>query len=405
MYQFFSVVISFLFIPFLIRLKLKLSTTLLITAGILGVVSGIGFEAIKSSIFSVFTESSSLYTVLAVVMVSILSGLMKQYKILDKIVGSLQLVIHNKKSILMIIPAMIGVLIVPGGALLSAPFINNLGEDMGLAPSRRAAINLVFRHISMFVLPYSTSLLVISASMPEISIPRIILLNLIFVSSMTVIGYFFFLRDIKVEKSTLKRTFIGKNIINLLIYTSPIYICVILNVITGLPFFITLVASVILVYFLSDKIDFIKIAIKSFNWSSVITVISVFIIKDLILKMDGLLEVFNIMFLESNNIYATMLVFMISALFFGFITGYQSASLAILLPMVSQLNVSNDVLHIYLYFAYGCAFLGYFFSPLHLCQAFTVQHMGTTTKELYKEYKFFAPILLLVLIVSFLILV
>jgi len=405
LYQLFAVIISFLFIPILIRLKLKLSTTLLITACILGVISGIGFEAIKSAVFSIFIEFSSLSTVLAVVMVSILSGLMKQYKILDKIVDSLQLVIHNKKSILMIIPAMIGVLIVPGGALLSAPFINNLGEDMGLAPSRRAAINLVFRHISMFVLPYSTSLLIISASMPEISIPRIILLNLIFVTSMTVIGYFLYLRDIKVEKSTSSRNDIGKNVLNLLVYTSPIYICVILNVMTGLPFFITLFASVVLVYFLSDKKNFIKIAINSFNWSSVLTVISVFIIKDIILRMDELLGIFNNMFLESNSIYATMLVFMVSALFFGFITGYQSASLAILLPMVSQLKVSNDILHVYIYLAYGCAFLGYFFSPLHLCQAFTVQHMGTTTKELYKEYKFFAPILLLVLIVSFLILV
>ncbi|MBZ2174998.1 DUF401 family protein [Schnuerera sp. xch1] len=50
----------------------------------------------------------------------------------------------------MIIPAMIGVLIISGGALLSAPFIYNLGEEMELSPPRRAAINLVFRHIAMF---------------------------------------------------------------------------------------------------------------------------------------------------------------------------------------------------------------------------------------------------------------
>lgn len=405
MYQLIAVIVAFLFIPILIRLKFKLSNTLLITAGILGIISGIGLESFKESVFSVFIESSSLYTVFAVIMVSILSGLMKYYGILDNIVESMQIVIHNKKAILMIIPAMIGLLMVPGGALLSAPFINDIGEEIGIPPSRRAAINLVFRHISMFILPFSTGLLVIAASMPEISIPKIILLNLIFVTSMTIIGYFLYLRDIKIEKSIASRKDFGKNIIRLIAYTSPIYICVIINIVTGLPFYITLFASVLIVYFLSNKKDFLKLILKSFNWSSVLTVIAVFIMKDIILRMDELLAIFNNLFLESNSLIATMLIFMIAAVFFGYITGYQSASLAILLPMVTQLKVPIETLHVYVYFAFGCSFLGYYFSPIHLCQAFTVQHMGTTTKEIYKEYKYFAPLLLLVLIVSFLILV
>lgn len=405
MYQLIAVIVAFLFIPLLIRLKIKLSYTLLITAGILGIISGIGMEAFKESVFSVFMESSSLTTVFAVIMVSILGGLMKHYGILDNIVESMILVIHNKKAILMIIPAMIGVLAVPGGALLSAPFINDLGEEIGLPPSRRAVINLVFRHIAMFIFPYSTGLLIIAASMPEISIPKIILLNLIFVISMTIIGYFLYLKDIKIEKTLACRKDFSKNIIRLMAYTSPIYVCVILNIVTGLPFFITLFASVFIVYFLSDKKDFLKVILKSFKWDSVLTVVAVFIMKDIILRMDDLLAIFNNLFLESNSMITTMLIFMIASIFFGYITGYQSASLAILLPMVTQLKVPVETLHVYVYFAFGCAFLGYFFSPLHLCQAFTVQHMGTTTKEIYKEYKYFAPLLIVVLIVSFLILV
>jgi hypothetical protein len=162
MYQLFAVILSFLCIPILFRLKIKLSKTLFITAGILGLLSGIGIDSIKEAVLSVFIDSSSLSTLLAVSMVTILSGLMKEYGILDKIVESMAAIIKNKKIILMIVPALIGMLIVPGGALLSAPFINNLGEEMDIKVSRRAAINLVFRHIAMFVLPYSTSLLIIA---------------------------------------------------------------------------------------------------------------------------------------------------------------------------------------------------------------------------------------------------
>lgn len=73
--------------------------------------------------------------------------------------------------------------------------------------------------------------------------------------------------------------------------------------------------------------------------------------------------------------------------------------------MMSQLNLEGNLLYAYTYFAFAASFLGYFFSPLHLCQAFTVEHMGTTTQELYYEYKLLAPILLGVLVISFLFLV
>lgn len=397
--QLVSVIISFLFIPILIKLKIKLSYTLLISAGILGIISGLGFETLGKVVLNTFINSSSRATILTVMIVSILGGLMKHYKILDKIVETMLLIIRNKRNILMIIPAMIGVLIIPGGALLSAPFINNIGEEMKLSPSRRAAINLVFRHIAMFILPYSTSLLIVSASLPNINISRLILLNLFFVISIIITGYFFFLGDIQSDISSSRKN-IGKNLLKLLVYTSPIYISVIINSITGLPFYITLIASVFIVYLLSDKRDFLKVLFKSLNWNTVLTVIAVLIMKEIILNMEDLLRMFNNMFNSSSNMLSMIILLLISSFFFGYITGNQTAALAIILPMVSQLDVTSEMLYIYTYFTFGSAFMGYFFSPIHLCQAFTLEHMGVSTGELYKEYRFYMPTLLLILIIS-----
>ena len=397
--QLVSVIISFLFIPILIKLKIKLSYTLLISAGILGIISGLGFETLGKVVLNTFINSSSRATILTVMIVSILGGLMKHYKILDKIVETMLLIIRNKRNILMIIPAMIGVLIIPGGALLSAPFINNIGEEMKLPPSRRAAINLVFRHIAMFILPYSTSLLIVSASLPNINISKLILLNLFFVISVIITGYFFFLRDVPSDISSSRKN-IGKNLLKLLVYTSPIYISVIINSITGLPFYITLIASVFIVYLLSDKRDFLKVLVKSLNWNTVLTVIAVLIMKEIILNMEDLLRMFNNMFNSSSNMLSMIILLLISSFFFGYITGNQTAALAIILPMISLLDVTSQMLYIYTYFIFGSAFMGYFFSPIHLCQAFTLEHMGVTTGELYKEYRFYMPTLLLILIIS-----
>lgn len=400
MYQLLVVIISFSLIPILIKRKIKLSYTLLIIAAILAIFSNIGIKSATNSVFNVFLNSPSRSTVVTVMMISILGGLIGHYKILEGIVEALEKVIKNKKNILMIIPAFIGLLVIPGGALLSAPFINNLGEELNVPPPKRAAINLIFRHIAMYIMPFSTGLLIVASSFPDLSIGKIILYNMLFVTLIIITGYFLFIKDIKVNV-VAKRENLASNLMKLVILTSPIYLPVVISLSTGLPFYVTLLISIVIVYFLGSKKNFIRILVKSISWHTILTMIAILIIKEIILNMDSLLEIFMTMFSNNDNIFYTLLIFFVTSLFFGFITGNQGASLAIILPMISQLNVSNNMLYIYIYFAYVSAFMGYYFSPLHLCQAFTVELMGVNTVDLYKEYKYYAPIMFVILIGTF----
>jgi hypothetical protein len=397
MYQLLAAAVTFMLIPVLIKLKFKLGYTILITAVVLGIISGIGFYSFYDAVIGVFINSSSLNTILVVTMVSVLGGVMKHYGVLDEIVETLQKIIGNKKTIITFIPAMIGVLIIPGGAILSAPFVNRIGEDISLTPPRRAAINLVFRHLAMFLMPYSTSILILPTVLPDINIPFLIMLNSFFVLGIIVSGYFLFLKDIKLDYvKAEERTF--KNIKKFFIYTSPIYVCVIITGITGIPFYYTMFVSLLIVYLLGYKKDFLKNAVKSINYNIVLTVTAVLIMQSIIMKMTDMLGIFNNFFSVSSNMFNILLVILLTSMFFGFITGYHAASLAITLPLIAQLNVSYELMHVYVHFATGCAFIGYFFSPLHLCQAFTIQIIGVSNFELYKEYKLFAPLLICIIL-------
>jgi hypothetical protein len=298
-------------------------------------------------------------------------------------------------------------MIMPGGALLSAPFVYELGNEMGLKPSRSAVINLVFRHLAMFIFPYSTSLLVISATMPQLNIFKLTLIDLIFVFAIIFLGYFCFLKDIETTKLQSPSN-IKQNLLKLAIYTSPIYVCIIINLITGLPFYITLIGSILMVYILGDKKDFLRVTIRTFNKNTMITLLTVatiLIMKEIVINMEGLFTILQSIILASrNNILSTMLFFMVSSFILGFITGFDTTALAIVLPFMTQFNISGGTIYIYTYFIFGASFIGYYFSPLHLCQAFTMERMGVTTGELYKEYRFYMPLLLLFLIISTLIL-
>ena len=200
MYQLITLVLTFMLIPILIRFKVKLGYAILTTAIVLGVVSGIGMSSFFDAVTGVFKSPSSQNTILVVTMVSILGGVMKHYGILEVIVDTMQKVIGSKRNIITIIPAMVGFLTIPGGAILSAPFVNRIGEEIDLSPPRRAAINLVFRHLAMFLLPFSTSIIIVPTILPDFSIPFLILLNSVFVAGIVITGYIMFLRDIRLEQ-------------------------------------------------------------------------------------------------------------------------------------------------------------------------------------------------------------
>jgi hypothetical protein len=325
-----------------------------------------------------------------------LGSLMKQYGLLDQIVHTMLQIISNKKIIMMLIPSMIGVLVVPGGAVLSAPFINSLGEEMNITPPKRAAINLIFRHISMFLLPFSTALLFIKASIPEVNIYKVIGFTLPFIAGVIILGYWLYLKDAGNGKE-VRSSDIGKNLLKLLVITLPIYVSVLINVVTGLPFFVSMLGSIIAVYFLSNKKGFFDALAKSFNLHTMLMVLSILILKDVILQLGGMLSLIKDLLGTVGSGIGIMLVFTLVSLFFGYITGYPTSALAITLPLLSMLDMNTNALHIYSYFLFAVSFVGYFYSPLHLCQVLTIGEMKVGTLELYKEYRLYAILQLLLI--------
>ena len=390
---------SFAMMPFLIKRRFKLGTAIFIVTMTIGLLSGIGIGNLGETIIGVFLNKYSRDTILTVIMVGILGSLLKNYGILNRIVDAMLLMIPSKKAVMMIIPSLIGILSVPGGAVLSAPFINKIGDEMDIIPARRAIINLVYRHISMFVFPFSTSLLFVKAALPEINIYRLILTSFPFVVGMILLAYYIFMKD-KVDDEKRHTEITVKGILDLIVLTSPVYMSVIINLITGLPFFVSMLGSIFIAYLLSSKKDFFKTAWESINYNTIFVVVSILILKDIILQLEGMLDIIRGVLLVGNGGFSMLFIFMTVSFFFGFITGYPTSALAITLPLLTMMNFNINELYIYAFFLNAVAFMGYFYSPLHLCQVLTLGEMKVSTGELYKEYKLYY---LLQMVLAFLI--
>ena len=176
--QFLAIAIAFSLMPFWTKKKLGFGPMLIITGVILSLIGGVAPMAMVNNFIGVFTTPSTLKTIIIVVIVGMLGSLMKHYGILDKIVETLKQLISSSKAIITILPAVIGLLSVPGGASLSIPFVDKIGDDMGMTGEVRSVINLSFRHIAMFLLPTSTSIIMVTTVIPDVNLYGLIAMNL-----------------------------------------------------------------------------------------------------------------------------------------------------------------------------------------------------------------------------------
>ena len=403
MKQLIFVIASFGIIPLLNKTKISLGVKIIITALVISILSGLAPAVIFGNFLRVFEKPASVEILLIVGIVGIINAIMSEYGLLDKIVSDLSATIKNTRALFMLLPALVGLLAVPGGAIMSAPFIMSIGEQTGMPVPRRAALNLIYRHISLFIMPYAQANLIVQAFFPEINIYKIICVNSIFFLTICAFSYFLYLRDIPAEKNTapMPAKERAAKLRSLAVNLSPIYIGIVLNILSGIRFSVCLTASVAILYFLGPRKGFVKLLFGSISVNLILSMAAVFFVQETVLSLEELTGLFSAMFYSGAY---SLLVILFVSLFFGTITGLMAPSLGILLPLISSLGLNGNEILPYLYFVYCSAFCGYFFSPLHMCQVLTNDYMSLKISELWKEYRLLIPFIIALLGISFFIL-
>jgi integral membrane protein (TIGR00529 family) len=81
-----------------------------------------------------------------ILFVNVLGLAMKEAGVSSQLASALQGIFKSRRLALATIPMIMGLLPTPGGIMLSAPMVRDLGDSMGVDRGRQAAINFMFRH-------------------------------------------------------------------------------------------------------------------------------------------------------------------------------------------------------------------------------------------------------------------
>jgi hypothetical protein len=148
-------------------------------------------EATARAIFDAATDPAYLSLSVAMSLFPVLGAALQQSGMLDDLVTNLSI---GRKAFMASSAALIGLLPVPGGALISAPLVKKAGG--GHPQDKSFVINIWFRHILILIYPLSPALIV-PADIAGISvyevIPYLVPAFLLFIA----VGYWTLLRDVE----------------------------------------------------------------------------------------------------------------------------------------------------------------------------------------------------------------
>lgn len=388
---------------FMVSKKINIGISLLTGGTLLMLLNQVGGQVILSTYTLTFTSEQTISLALTIGLISILGHLLEVYGIMNKMIDSMEGMLRSAKATILIAPAVIGTLLVTGGALMSCPVVGSLGDRLELSNEKRASANLVFRHALYFIFPFSPPL-ILAAELGDFNIWDFIRIQFPIAITMYVLGYLFYIRKAKTHSPP--KTDIYKylqNIKTFVLFSMPIWISFVGALVLKLPFYVSLAGGILISRLLAKKssekasldIGFLTHCKQGFKGKMVLAIVGIMFFKNVVANFDDLYV--YIKSLIDLGIPLELLI-VVSAAVICFPLASTQPGIAILFPIILPMAPDYHTKLLYGMFIYTSSFLFYYISPLHMCQVLTLEYFNVDMKSLYKHYVPVLPVTFLVMV-------
>ncbi len=152
-----SSLIKVLIVAFLLvialRKRINLGIAMLVSSVFLGLMFHMKPLNIVSEMVTSVLEVDSLKIIASLTLVMVLEGILREAGFLKDMTGSLRVILRDQRLVAALLPMFIGLLPSAGGALFSAPLVDEITTDLPLSPEKKSFINYWFRHPMELIIP------------------------------------------------------------------------------------------------------------------------------------------------------------------------------------------------------------------------------------------------------------
>jgi integral membrane protein (TIGR00529 family) len=361
--------------------RVNLWIALLAGTFLLGLLFRLPFQSIVKDLFISIVERGTLLLLGAFVAILLFSTLLKETGRMEEILDAFRGIFKDIRVVIALLPAMIGLMPIMGGALISAPMVVEGSDELELSPERRTFINYWFRHVWQYTLPTYPSL-ILAATLIKIPVRNLGWINLPLTLTAVVTGIFFGFWG--VSKSTrIKNLSNTPSVLRLFYNLCPLLLGLILVVAFQVELayaFGLVILGMIIFYKMSGSVV-LKGFKESLNIELLLTVAIVMGFKK-VLESSGAVHSVSSVLLSSEVplwLIAIWVPFLV-----GLITGVTIAPIAISFPVLIPLFQNDPHFLNYMVLAFASGISGDLLSPFHLCLILTKDYFRADLKGVYR---------------------
>ena len=375
-----AVIVAFIFLAVLVYRRVSLEITLLSTALLLALLS-LEVSDIPTVFIDTLGDPVTLSLVGASFGIMLLSQLYKETGKVEDLSRSLSEMVKSSRFIVSVLPAVVGLLPVAGGALMSAPLIETEADNMEMSEEKKAYVNVWFRHTIFPVYPVSQVLILLSA-LTGVSLSQVISRQIPVVLAMVGIGYLLGLwrSPTKQKRSDGSEKMSDGNLKVFLTAFSPVLMMMIVVIAFGLDVFMASLIGLALLMVIT-KPNFLVLR-KTFSnptiYKITLAAFGAMLLRNVVTS-SGIAEAVSHI-IVNGQVDQMILLLAVPALL-AFLVGSPSGGIAITVPMLEAvLNFTPRTASL----LYSAAYLGYIGAPTHLCLVLTAKYFKTSLNKVYK---------------------
>lgn len=374
-------------IVILLRRKVSMAAVMPIGALLLGVIYLTPpRDFLKATAIAVFSPKSMVMT-LTLMLTMVMENILRNTGMLKRMVSSLSAALSDRRLVMAAMPAMIGLLPSPGGAVFSAPMVNEAAGAIPIKAEQKAMINYWYRHIWEYVSPLYPGI-ILASGITGLSTQTLFVANLPFSLSVVAWGALFCFRGIGRQQTPSSDAGRRRELLTFLAMVSPILLALLLVVLFGVNPALSLGGAVVALY-LAHRYTLgmiIKNLRESVSSKALFLVIGIMVFQE-VLRVAGALDGISSFFAASGLPVHLVLILIpfIAGVMTGLTAGYVGITFPLLLPLMGGASPSPGLVAL----AFGAGYAGVMLSPVHLCYVLTCEYFQTDIAKVY--HRLFLP--------------
>ncbi|MDD2853751.1 MAG: DUF401 family protein, partial [Desulfuromonadaceae bacterium] len=370
-------------IVILLRRKVSMSAVMPIGALLLGILYLTPpLEFLRATAIGLFSPKS-LEMTLTLMLTMVMENILRTTGMLKRMVSSLSVAIPDRRFVMAAMPGMIGMLPSPGGAIFSAPMVNEAAGDAEIDPERRALINYWYRHIWEYISPLYPGIILV-AGLTGLSTQTLFAVNLPCAVSVAVWGVPFCFHGIGRQQTQTVSTSRRREFLTFLAMISPIILALLLVVIFRVSAPLALGGAVVSLYGFHryTPVMIIKNLRESISAKALFLVIGIMIFQE-VLRATGALAGVSAFFAASRMPVHLLLMVIpfIAGIMTGLTVGYVGITFPLLLPLMGTPTPSPALVAL----VFSAGFAGVMLSPVHLCYVLTCEYFHADIAKVYRR--------------------